>query len=192
MSDHNSLAQFASLLRERNTIDAELSRLIGRPAYSGHLGEFIAASIFEIKLHQSAVTPTSDGIFNSGTLTGRSVNIKYYARQQGIPDLLTRKERSSFPDDFLVLTGPVQNRATSKGTSLTWCITAVYLFDAEALVCVQRRRGVNLGVASSVPIQHWQEAMIYPEQRNDRLRLTDTQRSNCSTPDRGSPGTPPG
>jgi hypothetical protein len=45
--DEGSLAQAASLLRERNTIDAELAGLIQRPMTSGHLGEWIAAQVFE-------------------------------------------------------------------------------------------------------------------------------------------------
>lgn len=53
--DEGSLARAASLLRERNAIDAELARLIQRPMTSGHLGEWIAAQVFDIELEVSAV-----------------------------------------------------------------------------------------------------------------------------------------
>ena len=52
--DADSLARAAALLRARNAIDAELAELTGRPMTSGHLGEWIAAQIFDIELEASA------------------------------------------------------------------------------------------------------------------------------------------
>jgi hypothetical protein len=55
--DADSLARAAALLRERNAIDAELAGLTGRPMTSGHLGEWIAAQVFDIALEEAANAP---------------------------------------------------------------------------------------------------------------------------------------
>lgn len=73
----DSLARIAALLRERNAIDAELAGLMRRPMTSGHLGEWIAAQVFDIALEASAVTAGIDGRFRSGQQEGRTVNIKW-------------------------------------------------------------------------------------------------------------------
>ncbi len=44
----------AELLGQRNAIDAQLAEVIGRPVASGHLGEWLAAEIFDVNLHPSA------------------------------------------------------------------------------------------------------------------------------------------
>ena len=51
MSDLESLA---ALLRQWNAIGDQIARLIGRPASFGHIGEFVAATIFDIQLLESA------------------------------------------------------------------------------------------------------------------------------------------
>jgi hypothetical protein len=83
----DSLAQVATLLRERNAIDVELARLINRPMTSGHLGEWIAAQIFNIQLEATAVAAGVDGRFRSGPLQGRTVNIKWYLKREGLLDM---------------------------------------------------------------------------------------------------------
>ena len=100
--DKGSLAQAASLLCERNAIDAELARLIQRPMTSGHFGEWIAAQIFDIELEVSAVAAGIDGHFRSGPLQGRAVNVKWYLNLEG---LLDTTETAAL-DYYLVLTGP--------------------------------------------------------------------------------------
>ena len=82
----DSLARAATLLRERNAIDVELARLIHRPMTSGHLGEWIAAQIFDIELEASAVAAGIDGRFRSGPLQGLTVNIKWYLKREGLLD----------------------------------------------------------------------------------------------------------
>jgi hypothetical protein len=98
----DSLAQVATLLRERNAIDVELARLINRPMTSGHLGEWIAAQIFNIELEASAVAAGIDGRFRSGPLQSRTVNIKWYLKREGLLDTM----ESDTLDYYLVLTGP--------------------------------------------------------------------------------------
>lgn len=61
-----SLAHIAALLRERNSIDASIAKVIDRPVTAGHLGEWIAAKIFDIELEESATNQGFDGHFRSG------------------------------------------------------------------------------------------------------------------------------
>lgn len=172
----DSLQQLATLLHQRNRIDAEISRLIGRPAYSGHLGEFVASIVFDIRLHDSATTKASDGLFRSGALEGRSVNIKYYARMQPLLDMSTSVDPIDHAEYYLVMTGPRGAVTSSRGQILAFWIEAVYLFDSHLLLAEQTLRNVKLGVASSVPYRMWSKAMIFPEQVNSFLHLTDEQR----------------
>src|SRR5437763_303104 len=105
MDAHNlstDLQQLAALVKERNAVDDQIAALIGRPAERGHTGEYLAAAIFGITLHESAVYKGSDGRFAAGPLAGRSVNVKWYGTQQGLLDL----HLEGAPDDYLVLTGP--------------------------------------------------------------------------------------
>jgi hypothetical protein len=99
-----SLARIAALLHERNSIDAELAGLIQRPMTSGHLGEWIAAQIFNIELEASAAAAGIDGRFRSGPLQNRTVNIKWYLKREGLLDTTESAEL----DFYLVLTGRPQ------------------------------------------------------------------------------------
>ena len=169
--DKGSLAQAASLLCERNAIDAELARLIQRPMTSGHLGEWIAAQIFDIELEVSAVAAGIDGHFRSGPLQGRTVNVKWYLKREG---LLDTTETAAL-DYYLVLTGPPSAAASSRGTTRPWRIEAAFLFDARRLRSEQTVRGVKHGVASSVIKQQWTAAEIYPSPTNTQLTMTPQQ-----------------
>jgi hypothetical protein len=167
----DSFAQVAALLRERNVIDVELARLINRPMTSGHLGEWIAAQIFDIELEASAVAVGIDGRFRSGPLQGRTVNIKWYLKREGLLDMTD----SAALDYYLVLTGPRSPAVTSLGTTRPWCIEAVYLFQARQLRSEQITRGVKRGIASSVTRQQWEAAEIYPSATNTHLSVTTRQ-----------------
>lgn len=169
--DRNSLERAAALLRERNAIDAELAELMQRPMTSGHLGEWIAAQVFDIRLEASAVAAGIDGRFRSGPLAGRTVNIKWYLKREG---LLDTTECMAL-DYYLVLTGPPSAAVSSRGTTRPWCIEAVFLFDARQLRSEQIMRGVTRGVASSVIRQQWAAAEIYRSPANPQLTVTPQQ-----------------
>jgi hypothetical protein len=169
--EDGSLTLAAALLHERNAIDAELARLIQRPMTSGHLGEWIAAQVFDIELEVSAVAAGIDGHFRSGPLQGRTVNVKWYLKREG---LLDTKESAAL-DYYLVLAGPPSAAVSSRGTIRPWCIEAVFLFDARQLRSEQIIRGVKRGVASSVIKQQWTAAEIYPLSTNTRLTVTSQQ-----------------
>jgi hypothetical protein len=167
----DSLAQVAALLRERNAIDAELTRLINRPMTSGHLGEWIAAQVFDVELEASAVAAGIDGRFHSGPLQGQTVNIKWYLKREGLLDMT----ESTALDYYLVLTGPRSPAVSSRGTTRPWCIEAVYLFETRQLRSEQATRGVKRGVASSITRQQWEAAEIYPLATNTQLAVTTQQ-----------------
>lgn len=98
----NNLEQLAELIRKRNALEREIKALIGRPAAIGHIGEYIAATVFDIALEESATQKGIDGHFTDGPLKDRTVNIKWYARREGLLDITP----DGLPDYYLVLTGP--------------------------------------------------------------------------------------
>jgi hypothetical protein len=167
----DSLERVAVLLRERNAIDAKLAQFIRRPMTSGHLGEWIAAQVFDIELEASAAAAGIDGRFRSGALQDRTVNIKWYLKREGLLDTTT----SATLDYYLVLTGPPSAAASSRGTTRPWCIHAVFLFDARQLRSEQITRGVKQGVASSILKQQWAAAEIYPTATNPQLAINSQQ-----------------
>jgi hypothetical protein len=165
-----SLGHLAKLLKARNTIDAEIAALIGRPPEKGHLGEYIAARVFRIQLMDSAAYKGIDGHFSEGALAGKSVNIKYYGKREG---LLAMSAVGS-PDYYLVLAGPKSSALSSKGLTRPFVITSVYLFAHEALVAAITAKLDP--VATSVRAHLWQAAEVYPVASNAHLPLTDEQR----------------
>ncbi|TDC11389.1 hypothetical protein E1267_00080 [Nonomuraea longispora] len=170
MSDVD-VEQIAALLRERNGIDQQIAAIIDRPMTAGHLGEWIAARIFRIELESSATATAVDGRFTCGPLRGRSVNVKWYLRREGLLDLGVRTN----PDYYLVLAGPASPAASSRGGTRPRCIESVYVFDAEQLLGELRARGVEIGVASSVRAAQWEAAEIYPGARSSLLPISPEQ-----------------
>ncbi len=148
------LERLAALLRRRNALDAQIARLIGRPAERGHLGEFIAAHVFDIELYDSAVHKGADGVFRGGPFAGHTVNVKFYGAQEGILDAAVADP----PDTYLVLTGPKRSAASSRGLTRPLVIENAYLFHHAALVAA----GVKPGVAASVRQHLWEAARVYP------------------------------
>ncbi|SOC49331.1 hypothetical protein SAMN05660748_2052 [Blastococcus aggregatus] len=169
--DHEALRRVADLLDERNRVDGEIAALIQRPMTSGHLGEWIAAEIFDIALEKSATSAALDGYFRSGPLQHRSVNVKWYLQREGIVDLTS----PTVPDDYLVMTGPTSAATSSHGRKRPWRIDSVYLFDATQLRDDLVARGRKVGTASSVRAELWAQAEIYPEPANSRWVLTEDQ-----------------
>ena len=173
MTGRDQFLWLASLIEQRNVIDEEIAAIIGRPAHPGHIGDFVAAVIFDISLHESATHKGSDGYFTRGPLAGRSVNVKKYSVDEGI--LAIRPD--ALPDFFLVLTGPRIPPASSRGTTQPWTIESVFLFEAAQLMERLRERGVKIDVATSVIRRLWDDAEIYPSPNNRTLQLTPEQRS---------------
>ena len=164
------LQHLASLLSQKNAIDEQIAAAIGRTAHPGHIGEFVAAAIFDIDLAESATQKAIDGHFTRGQLAGKSVNIKKYSLNQGILDIAPEA-----PGYYLVLTGPRIPAASSRGTVQPWTIDSVFLFDAPALLAKLAERRVKIGTATSVVRPLWDNAEIYPTPTNPALRLTPEQ-----------------
>lgn len=161
------MRRIAQLLHERNAIDEEIAAITHRPMTSGHLGERIAAQIFDIQLEQTAVAA---GIFHSGPLQGRTINIKWYLKREGLLDT----SESARLEYYLVLTGPPSAAASSRGATRPWRIDAVFLFDARQLHAEQIERGVKRGTASSVLKRQWAAAEVYPAD-NSLLPISSRQ-----------------
>ena len=167
------IEKLADLIHHRNTIDDKIAGIIGRPAEKGHVGEFIAAEIFEIKLEESATHAGYDGAFRAGPFAGKTVNVKWYAKREGLLDI----NPEHLPDYFLVLAGPHVAAASSKHTTRPWLISEVFLFEAHPLFARLKDRGVNIGVATSVKKEEWERARIYPSEGSGLLQLTETQKT---------------
>jgi hypothetical protein len=167
----DALSTVASLLRARNSIDADIARIMNRPMTAGHLGEWIASVIFDIALEESAVARAIDGRFRSGPLAGRTVNVKWYLKREGLLDVT---EHPSL-DYYLVLAGPRSSVLTSRGGTRPWTIDSVYLFHAASMADALRVRGAKIGVASSVRNADWDAAEVYPR-ASPLLPLSNRQR----------------
>jgi hypothetical protein len=168
----DDLIQLAELIKERNALEREITALIGRPAAIGHIGEYIASKVFHIALEESASHKSIDGRFSDEPLKGRTVNIKWYARQEGLLDITP----SALPDYYLVLTGPKSGAISSRGQVRPWTIDYVFFFEAEPLVSELRRGVVKIGIATSVRQHLWAKAEIYPSRHNDLFELAEEQR----------------
>ena len=169
----NELERLAALIREQNRISGEIAGIVRRPALAGHVGEFIATHVFDIRLAPSAVERSIDGTFASGGLGGRTVNVKWYGARENLLDITP----GLLPHFYLVLSGPRSSAASSRGQVRPWCIESVHLFDARALVATLRNKGTKVGTATSVTDDLWLAAELYPEARSETYRITDAQRA---------------
>jgi len=172
----DDLIQLAKLIDTRNQTEREITALIGRPAAIGHIGEYIASRVFNIVLEESASHKSSDGYFSDDSLKGKTVNIKWYAFQEGLLDITPE----SLPDYYLVLTGLKSGTMTSRGRIRPWTIEKVFLFDAQSLVDELKLAGVKIGIATSVRQHQWEKAEIYPADRNNLFQLSQVQRDTLA------------
>jgi len=172
----DALEKLAELIKNKNLIEEQISSIIERPAFLGHIGEFIASQIFDISLHESRITKGSDGKFNSGHLIGKTVNVKLYSKQSGILDL-----NPIFPPDYyLSLTGPKSSAGSSQGQYKPLIINSVFLFETNQLYDELKRRSVKIGIASSLTRDQWNQAEIYPNKTSDALILSNEQRNQLA------------
>lgn len=169
----SGIERLAALIHERKQIDDQIAALLNRPADRGHIGEYIASRIFNIRLEKSANYKDLDGYFTEGALAGRSVNIKFYGKRENILDILP----DGMCDYYLVMTGSRAAAMSSQGTTRPLEIKYVFLFDMLCLREALRLRDIKVGTATSVTSDQWQQAEIYPTQANPLLPLTSEQRS---------------
>ena len=173
MDRMKELEQLSKVIRLKNGVDDEIARIIGRPALIGHTGEYVAAKVFNIELEQNAAHKAIDGHFTDGFLDGKTVNIKWYAKREGILDV---SPEAPPPDFYLVMTGAKTPAASSRGMTRPWLISQVFLFDARELLGNLGSRGVKVGIATSIRREYWEGAEIYPTPNNNKLTLSDRQK----------------
>lgn len=167
----DNLENLSQLIKARNVIDNEIATIINRPALNGHIGEYIAIHIFDIKLYKDANHKGSDGVFFSGNLKGKSVNIKCYGKNEHLLDI----NLQFLPDFYLVLTGTKSAATSSIGIIRPFIIESVFLFDAVQLIETLKERGVIIGDATSVISSMWDAACIYPN-KNKLMPLKEEYR----------------
>jgi hypothetical protein len=166
---HDELRRLAELLAARDELDARIAEVVGRSARPGDVGEFIAARVFDIELAASATQAGYDGVFRSGPLCGRTVNVKTYG------DVLGGIDIGLHPCDYyLVLTGPPR-RGSAGVRHRPWRITGVYLFDMAKLLVVLQKRGVKISIATSLRKVDVEAARIFPESDRSPLPLSSDQ-----------------
>ncbi|MBM3470334.1 MAG: hypothetical protein FJX73_06035 [Armatimonadetes bacterium] len=166
------LERLAKPIRKRNATEEEICRIVGRPAQIEHIGEHIASKIFDITLARSAAQEGIDGVFASGPLEGASVNIKWYAKDEGLIDL----SMGVVPDYYLVLAGPRAGAKPSRGGTRPWLIRSVYLLEGPSLHKALEARGIKVGIATSVLRVLWWDTEIFPEPRGTLLPPSAKQR----------------
>ncbi len=171
----DKITELAQLIKTRNEVDNLIAASINRPALVGHIGEYIASQIFDIELCDSATAQAIDGVFRSGTLKGKSVNIKCYGKKENILDIMPKV----LPDFYLVLTGPKGELSSSKGKTRPFAINSVFLFNAKQLMEVLISRKVKIGIATSVISSLWDSAEIYPKQ-SALLQVTEEMRQQLA------------
>lgn len=166
-----NLSRLAELLRARNTVESNIANLLDTTVNLSTVGQFIAANIFHIRLISSAQHHEFAGIFSHEPLTGKTVDVQWYPRREGSMHIHSDPP----PDYYLVLAGPKQESSTTRALVNPWLITSVHLFDGHTLLNVVRERGVQIGSRTSVISQLWEQAEIFPTQRNPLLPLTSEQ-----------------
>lgn len=165
-------------MARRNIVCKKISDMMKKPALTGHLGEYIAKNIFEIELHTRANQKGSDGKFKKGTLSNKTVDIKFYPIRENVLDLKPPDKLEGEADYYLVFTGPKSTSNSCKGTTRPWIIENVFLFKTTQLKeeLRGRNRTLKIGTATSVRECFWKEAEIFPEQTNTRLILSQKQK----------------
>ena len=168
----DELETLGELIKTKNDIESKISQIIGRPGLQGHIGEFIAGKIFDLELHEDATKRGNDGIFKSGSLAGKNANVKLYGKRESILDF-NPKDPAEY---YLVLTGPKSSTASSRGTNRPLVINSVFLFESGQLIKQLKERNVKIGNQVSITQEQWNDAEIFPNQRNNQLPVTEKQK----------------
>jgi hypothetical protein len=173
MEKVNNLSRLADLLKARNTVESNMTHLIGHPVNIGSVGDYIASVIFGITHEESTTRKIIYDRFAYGPLTGHTVDVQWHIRREG--DLSLKTDTPL--DYYLVMAGPKAGVNTARSLVNPWIIEEVFLFDAKELLTALHERGVLIGPRTSVITELWDRAEIYPIQRNKRLILTEEQRN---------------
>lgn len=165
------LPRLAELLRARNTVESNIANLLQCEVDLNIVGEQIAASIFGIRFVPATAPGQSAGVFTCPTLAGKTVEVRWYLRREGILNIHT----DPAPDYTLVLAGPKFDPSEARALVDPWIITSAYLFHMPELFNMLRTRGVRIGPRISVNSHLWEQAEIFPSSPNSALVLTNEQ-----------------
>jgi hypothetical protein len=165
------MKRLAELIQDRNNISEEIAKIINRPALNSHIGEYIASQIFDISLNTSANVKGMDGLFKSGSLRDKSVNVKLYGKKENILDI----SPGNLADYYLVISGDTGDLLSSRGKTRPLNISQVFLFNMNELLSRLRASGVKIGIATSIRKSEWEKAMLYPVKKNMELVLSKEQ-----------------
>ncbi|MCK4261276.1 MAG: transposase [Halanaerobiales bacterium] len=122
------------------------------------------------KLAKSANNKGSNGVFRGNALAGQTVKIKWYPKQNYILDITPK----ALPEYYLVFTGDINTKSSSRGVSKPWVIELVYFLNTIELM--DKLQNKNIGTATSVKREIWKQAEIYPNQKNKKLLITEDQK----------------
>ena len=105
-------------------------------------------------------------------IAGKNANIKWYAKKDSVLDI----NPTDPAEYYLVLTGPKSSGASSRGSTRPLVINSVFLFESGQLISELKKRKVKIGIATSVTQEQWNNAEIFPNQRNNLLIVTEKQK----------------
>ena len=157
------IKEFSELINQRNEIDHKIVKYTRRPAEKGHIAEWVASKAFPINLNERGNQSEYDGIFNSGDLKGKYVDIKYHAVNNHIMNINSKLTSEVY---LLVFTGPYESAQSSKGKDRPFCISNIYLFNENELY-EKLKNWVKISVATSVRKTYWEEKEIYPNNKEN-------------------------
>ena len=150
----------------------EIESITGLPFDHGNVAEFLGNQIFNIELAPPKQKGFDgwfkSGMFNGQPLKGKTVNVKWYMREDKYHLDMTKAKPQ--PDYYLVFKGP-------KKELLGWYINYVFIFHTETLSDLLDSRDNNVGTSSSVKQGDWGEAQIYPALPNSPMKLNQDQKS---------------
>ena len=157
------IKEFAQLINQRNEIDYKIEDYIRWPAEKGHIAEWIASKAFPITLNNKGNQSEYDGVFNSGSLKGKRVDIKYLAVNNHIININNKLTSEVY---LLVFTGPYEAAQSSRDKVRPFCISNIYLFNENELY-MELKDKVKVGIATSVRKKYWEENEIYPNNKEN-------------------------
>ena len=136
------------------------------------LGELIKTkNDIESKISQIIGRPGLQGHIGE-FIAGKNANVKLYGKRESILDF-NPKDPAEY---YLVLTGPKSSTASSRGTNRPLVINSVFLFESGQLIKQLKERNVKIGNQVSITQEQWNDAEIFPNQRNNQLPVTEKQK----------------
>ncbi|MEP0814315.1 MAG: hypothetical protein HRF49_06585 [bacterium] len=156
----NDLFYLADLLEQRHIIEKSISDIIRGPAYKVNVAEYLAIRVFDIQAAGRGHPGGMEGWFASGPLSGRSVKVKAFARNEYYLDI----PAAHAPEYYLVFI---------HGGALL--VSTLYLINIGNLLKDLQKRGALIGGATNLPRSFWDDSELFPRQISRELILSPEQ-----------------